>query len=323
MNYLFTKANLHRLIVGALIGAAVAIQNVIATGAWTWHALLFGILGGVLSGLAGWYISTKDPADTDSAPPASAGPTSVVGILLLLALLPLASCNPPAASAAPVLRSGPVGFAGALAPGDSLGPYTFTVGPVGGATGYKWTVTATATNGTWGNLPAGTMTATPSLTFTLAAVGGAWDSVALQLCVTGTSAVRSAKAPACTSWKVNRYLASPTALTGDSSRLAPISLMLRASPQDSVTRGGESVASHVLIGQSIQFCSIIRFGSGHVAGISPAPACAGILAANFRPDRLTLSGPEAAWLSGACGTWAACLAGFSVLVRADMLPHRA
>src|SRR6185437_13513393 len=100
-------------------------------------------------------------------------------LLTALALVAAPSCSPPAADAAPVLRAGPIDLGGFLAPGDSLGPYTFTVPAVPGATGYSWTLTTSGTNGVWSNVPTGQATASPTLTFTLAS-GAPWDSVSLQ-----------------------------------------------------------------------------------------------------------------------------------------------
>lgn len=241
-------------------------------------------------------------------------------LLAAVALAAAPSCSPPAADAAPVLVRGPVAFAGALAPGDSVGPYTFTIPAVSGASAYSWTVTASGTNGAWTNLPTGTSTTTPTLSFT-AASGGTWDSVSFQLCVKGTSPVRSSKGQACTTWKVYRYLASPTSLTGDSSRLGPLSLMLRSPQQDSLQGRGHGVYAHTVTGGTATFCAFIRFGSGHVAGVTPNATCPPVGATNFRADRLaSLTPAESAWLSGGCATWAGCLSGFGLIrQRPDVL----
>lgn len=300
---LFTKPNLHALAVCVIVGAATSLQSLIAAGTWTWHALLFGLIGGVLSAAAGWLIR-----QLNGAPPAN-GTAAIVAFLLLL--LPLASCSPPAAEGAPVLVRGPLAFSGVLAPGDSVGPYIFTAPAVSGATGYSWTLTASATNGTWANLPAGAATSTPTLTFTVAS-GGTWDSVSFQLCMKGTSPVRSSKGQACTSWKLYRYLSSPTSLTGDSSRLGPLSLMLRSPQEDSLKPGG-GVYAHTQTGAMATFCAFIRFGSGDVAGVTPNPTCPTVATANFRASRLaSLTGAESAWLSGSCTPWANCLAGLGL-----------
>ncbi len=320
---------LHSLLSGIGLQVAGALFGALGGGLWSLSALGHVALGAVVTGISS-YVVRQTPtwlawlAKALGAPPAA--PTSSAGILLvLLAAAAMSSCSPPAADAAPVLTSGPVGLAGALlAPGDSLGPYTFTVAPVAGASGYSWTVTASGTNGTFTNLPTGTATASPSLSFTLA-TGGIWDSVSLQLCVKGTSSVRSTKAAACTSWKVYRYLSSPTALSGDSSKLGPISLMLRSPSEDSLFRNGSGVYARVAVGGTAQFCAFIRFGSGHVAAITAASACPAVAAANFAAPRLTgYTAAESAWLSGSCATWASCLAGVGLLrQRADILVHRA
>lgn len=316
---LFTKPNLHALAVCVIVGAATSLQSLIAAGTWTWHALLFGLIGGVLSAAAGWLIR-----QLNGAPPAN-GTAAMVAFLLLL--LPLASCSPPQAQAAPVMASGPLGLSGFLAPGDSLGPYTFTVPAVPGATGYKWTATVAATNGTWTNVPSATVTAGPAITFTLAS-GGVWDSVSLQLCVTGTSPVRSAKAPACTNWKVLRYLPSPTSLSGDSSKLGPISMMVRIDGGDLPTWGPSQHASKT-VGQSWKQCVFWRFGSGHVLAVGDTTGCGAIAAVQFRADRVTGYSPaELDWQSGACLQWSGCVSGLGLGPRFHMPPdvlltHRA
>lgn len=302
---LFTKANLHALLVAIIVGGATALQAALASGTWTWHALLFGLVGGILSAAAGWLIRTLN----GGPPPAAAAVVLLAGLTGLLA-----SCSPPQASAAPVMRAGPIGLAGVLAPGDSLGPYTFAVPAVSGAGGYSWTLTVSATNGSWSNLPTNAGTTAPSFGFTIAAAGGVWDSVSLQLCVKGTSAVRSSKGTACTSWKVYRYLASPTALTGDSSKLGPISMMLRSPTEDSLYRNGSGVYAHAVTRGTALFCAFIRFGSGHVAGITPTSSCATVAPANFLSTRLgALTSAEAGWLSGSCLTWPSCLSGLGAV----------
>lgn len=327
-SYLFTKANFHRLIGLVVTNIATSVQALLTTG-WTWHALVYGTIAAMLVAIAGWYIGTKDPADTGmttSAAPTPPIPPATAG-LLLLALLSLAttSCSPPQAQAAPVLISGPMAFSGALLPGDSLGPYVFSANSVPGATGYKWTVTASATNGAWTNLPNASVTTSPGLTFTLSS-GGAWDSVSLQLCVTGTSSTRSAKAPACTSWKVMRYLPSPTSLVGDSSRLGPISFMLRLPGGNLPVWGSGGQSITIPAGTSFRACSIWRFGSGHVAAVGPdTTSCGAVVAAQFNPTRINrLTAAEAAWVSGSCN-WSNCLLGLgSVKSLPDaLLVHRA
>ena len=322
---------IHGILAGIVLQVAGALLGALGGGVWSLTALFH-----VATAAAGTYLSAYLVRQAPSwlawlaQQLGGAPPTSAAGILLVLVALSLASCSPPQAAAAPVLRAGPVGLLGTLvSAGDSLGPYTFAVNPVAGATGYKWTVTASATNGTWGNLPAGTATTSPSVTFTLAAVGGAWDSVSLQLCVTGTSAVRSAKAPACISWKVLRYLPSPTSLSGDSSRLGPISMMIR----DRFTRlphWGTNIKDSIDVGAgpvAWKVCAFWRFGSGHVLAVGDTLGCGPVAAAQFRADRLTgYTAAEAAWQSGACLTWGGCLSGLGLGRRlpADaLLTHRA
>ncbi len=236
-------------------------------------------------------------------------------LLTALALVAAPSCSPPAADAAPVLRAGPIDLGGFLAPGDSLGPYTFTVPAVPGATGYSWTLTTSGTNGVWSNVPTGQATASPTLTFTLTS-GAPWDSVSLQLCVKGTSSVRSTKAPGCTSWRVLRYLPSPTSLSGDSSKLGPISMMVRIDGGDLPTWGSSQHATKP-IGASWKNCVFWRFGSGHVLAVGDTTGCGAVAAAQFRPDRLIGYTPaEQEWQSGACLTWSGCLSGLGLGRRA-------
>lgn len=306
LDKLFSKANLHALAVAAIVGAATAVQSLLAAGTWTWHALVFGLIGGVMSAAAGWLIRQLN----SPTPPPSGTTAALLAFLLLL--LPLASCSPPQAEAAPVMAAGPVGLSGFLAPGDSLGPYTFTLPAIPGASGYKWTVTDSATNGAFPALPTGISTSAPTFTFTLP-TGGAWDSVSLKLCVTGTSSVRSAKAPGCASWKVLRYLPSPTSLSGDSSKLGPISLMVRRQGGQLPVWGPGQNAT-LVIGQVSVGCVFWRFGSGHVLAVgADTTGCGAIAAVQFRPDRLTnYTAAEAAWQSGACLTWADCLSGLGL-----------
>lgn len=248
---------------------------------------------------------------------------AVLALISLFLALPAASCNPPVADAAPVMVAGPSALSGALAPGDSLGPYTFSVAPVSGATGYRWTLSDSATNGVFPGIPTSSNTTSPSITFTLP-TGGAWDSVSLRLCVTGTSAVRTAKASACANWKVLRYLPSPTSLSGDSTKLAPMSLMVRTPTGDLPVGLGGVQHSTMTTNGTLQFCTFVRFGSGTVAGLDTVSACVGVAVRSFAKYRLrAVTAQEAAWLAGGCSSWAACALGSIRALPDVLLTHRA
>lgn len=315
---------IHSVLSGLVLQVVGSVLAAVGGGLFSVTALLHIALGAVGVFISAYVVRNSPTWLTwlggklGGAPPASAA-----GIVLLVLALPLASCSPPVADAAPVLASGPIGFAGALAPGDSLGPYTFTVPAVPGATGYSWTLTTSATNGTWSNVPAGTTTTAPSLSFTLAASAGVWDSVSLQLCVKGTSGVRSTKVPACASWKVYRYLPTPTSLSGDSSHLGLMSLMVRSPTEDTITAHGANAHITVATNGTIQFCTVARFGSGDLALLGTDTTCMATALRDFRPDRFQhLTVQEQNFLAGACSPWSACLLGYAPRVAPDALRTR-
>lgn len=320
---------LHSVLAAALLQVAGSVFAAIGGGLWSLTALWHVALGAVLVSLSGFVVKNAPSwlatiAQWLGAPPPAAGAALVI---LALAGLATTSCSPPQASAAPVLSAGPVGLFGALAPGDSLGPYVFTVGAVPGATGYSWTLTTSATNGTWSNVPTNAATTTPSFTFSIAATGGVWDSVSLQLCVKGTSGVRSTKGPACTTWKVLRYLPTPTSMSGDSSRLGPISMMVRVPGGSLPIWGTGGQTASYPAGTVFKACVFWRFGSGKVAAVgADTTGCGVIAAAQFRADRRSgFTAAESSWLSGACDPWSACLLGLGAIrSRLDvLLVHRA
>lgn len=262
-------------------------------------------------------------------------------LLLLTAVLAAAqpSCSPTPAVAAPVV-SGPIGFTGALAPGDSIGPYVFRLpSATPGATGYAWTLAVSKTNGTFPGAPFAQNTVGDSLLITVP-TGGAWDSVTFTLTVKPTSTLRSAKAAASTTWTLYRYLASPSSFVVDSTRLGPISMTIRndtvltlangmvtTTARTTVSSHGAATNTVLLTSSTVQLCAYVRFGSGLMTPVGDTLNCGRIGSMYFKASRLAqLPTPaESRWLSAACLTdWSSCLVGqVPSVVRDALLVHRA
>jgi hypothetical protein len=147
----------------------------------TWVGALKLGLGTVVVALLGFLLNKVKALDPKSAPPAAA-PTPPAGsapLAVLLALLAvsggvLASCSPRAASGATI---------SVMALGDTA-RISFHWPAVTKATGYTYTITAIATNGTWTGLPTAAVTASTS--GTALATSATADTAVFQLCATAT-----------------------------------------------------------------------------------------------------------------------------------------
>lgn len=132
------------------------------------------------------------------------------GVLLVAVL---AACT--SAAAAPSFR-----LLGSNAPGDSLRIGVLWGAPTGrvAATGYRVTVVASATNGTWTGLPAVLPVPAPGTSVQFIAVNAAWDSVTFTATVESVDANGpSGKTSTSSPWRLKRRVGPPGPVTFDSS----------------------------------------------------------------------------------------------------------
>ncbi len=188
-----------------------------------------------------------------------------------------------------------VGSGVILAPGDSL-PLTISWGAATRATGYRLTVTADSTNGTWSNLP--TNLAITTVTRAILPISTTWDSVRFTARVESVDAFGPTGKFSAATWKMRRRAGAPGPIIVDSSQVPQLSVMEVRPSTFTLT-----------VGASRQMCAFPRFASGRVAMRSDdATLCTATYLANFSTAERAVSVDEQKWVD--CVLPYACPAGY-------------
>lgn len=205
------------------------------------------------------------------------------GVLLVATLM---ACTP--AGAAPTLR-----LLGMSAPGDSL-KIGVNWGGAARATGYRITVVATGTNGSWTGLPSVQSNVTTSLQFT--AVNVAWDSVTFTATVESVDAVGpTGKTSLSAPLKLKRRAGAPGPVTFDTT----LTIIGARILPDSVT---------VRPNEVVQFCALVQFLNGMYAlrAVDQGqPECATMYLSMIPAGQRLVSATQQARADSVCFEWSA------------------
>lgn len=238
------------LLVAFLWGAAEALQAGAISGKIIIKAVL---LGGTVRAV-GWLIQKYGPK---SVPPAA--------IFLLLFSQVAASCSP--AKADPITPPGGIHvrfFGDAELESDHNNLMTYIVAPMdtvplglswgaasGRVTGYRVSITATQTNGTWTGLPVFQPVTPPNYTFR--PISFNWDSVTFNATVESVDAFGPTGKQSLGSWKMRRRAGAPGPIIVDSSAVPAFSAVLVRPSSVSLAVSGTR-----------QLCAFYEFTDSHV-----------------------------------------------------------
>jgi hypothetical protein len=275
---------IHSLLNGLLLSVVGSLLGALAGGIFS-PALLVHVAIGAIGTNVSAYIVRNSPSwltwlgqKLGGAPP----PASAAGILvLLLCALPLASCAPPAAAGATLT---------VMAAGDTA--KVFAHWPVvNRATGYTYTLTTLATNGTWTGLATGTATAATSVS--LGPISTTADTAVFQLCVTATGASGASPigctpsaANAANTWR--RKLGTPTPV------MDSVTALLLLPSHLALTVGQTAPAP----------CPFYQLGNGAVGmRAGDSASCTSAYIATYSETQRALTPDQQALVDGRCITW--------------------
>lgn len=268
----------HFFLSGFGVAVAAALTGVVSSSLWSLATLLHGILGAAIVALA----ATIAKASTPSSPPSSgSGPAAMLllGALVGGGILAM-GCSTPAAEGASIT---------VMAAGDTARVFAHWPA-VNRATGYTYTLTTVATNGTWTALPTGATTTTTSVAVLPVSTNS--DSAVFQLCVTAAGPAGS----------------SPVGCTASTANAANTWHRKLGTPQpvfDSVTALILLPADTTLaIGAHLVLCPFYEMGNGAIVmRSSDAPSCAARYQANYSIAQRTVTVDQQMIVDASCLSW--------------------
>lgn len=271
---------LHGFVVGLVLSvlASPSVGGLVSSGVFTLATLWHAVVVAAVSYLWGYLVKNAPGWFGAGSSSGTAGAARLGVLLALLAASPaILACPPAPANAASVT---------VMAVGDSA-KITFHWPAVNKATGYTYTVSALASNGTWTGLPVNQATAATS--GSAVGVSSTADTAVFQVCATavgasGSSAIgcSSSTAGAANTW---RRKLQPPAPVVDSVAIRPNPVTLQ-------------------LASSRIACSFQGFDGGQMAErTADKPACDSIYRKSFTSAHRSPSAAEQAYADTATWQW--------------------